>query len=508
MDKGAPSVTRIVTMVLFALSCFGLILFLWLSFGGPVPFRAKGYQIHMSFPNAQQLAGQADVRIAGVPVGKVISKELDNGTASCPPSDRAQNLCKNRTIATIEMQRKFAPVHEDAMAILRVKTILGETYIDLSPGSPSAPPIPDGGTLLRTHVGHAVQLDEIFNALDPNTRQSFQIWQQEVAKAVQGNDQNLNNALGNLPPFVADATDITRVLDVEHASVVRLVQNGGTVFGALGNDQAALRNLITTSATVFATTAANNTALFDTFQVFPTFLNETKATMAKLKTFSLNTDSACCVPGQNAGLLKELRPVAQDLAPTLADVRTLSPALRNLFVHLGPLIDASKKGLPAVASVLHGARPLLGQLGPFLEQLNPILTWLSLHQQLVSDFITNGGSALAQKTLSLSGGTGHTLPQYVTIGPETLALQPTRDPGNRGNVYPPPTWLAGPGYFLHDILPSWDCLNTGAGGDGSVPPDTTPLTGHPGCTVAQPLGPLVGQTGKFPQILAAKYPAK
>lgn len=492
MDRGAPSVARIVTMVLFALSCFGLILFLWLSFGGPVPFRARGYQVKMSFPNAAQLAGQADVRIAGVPVGKVISKELD-------PTG-------NGTIATIEMQRKFAPIHQDALAILRTKTILGETYVDVSPGSPNSPAVPDGGTLGckagqplssgcdRTQIEHAVQLDEIFNALDPHTRQSFQIWQQEVAKAVRDNDQNLNNALGNLPPFVADATDITRVLDTEHAAVVRLVQNGGTTFGALGSDQAALRNLITTSATVFATTAANNTALFDTFQVFPTFLNETKLTMAKLKTFSLNTDP----------LLKQLVPVAADLGPTLTAVQQLSPDLKNFFFHLGPLITASKKGLPAVAHVIKGARPLLGQLGPFLEQLNPILNWLGLHQQLVSDFITNGGSALAQKTLSLSGGTGHSLPQYVTVGPETVYFAQNRDRTDRGNVYPQPTWLAGPIYFARDILPAWDCNNAG----GQVAPDPTPIIGHPGCTVDAPLGPLIGQNTKFPHVLAAKYPAK
>ena len=96
---------------------------------------------------------------------------------------------------------------------------------------------------------------------------------------VKGNDQNLNNVLGNLPPFAADATDLLQVLDVQHTAVVKLVQNGGTVFDALDRNQSALRNLITTGETTFATTAANNNAIADTFHVFPTFLNETKATM-------------------------------------------------------------------------------------------------------------------------------------------------------------------------------------------------------------------------------------
>ncbi len=89
-----------------------------------------------------------------------------------------------------------------------------------------------------------MQLDEVFNALDPTTRHAFQVWQQELAKASAGNDQNLNSVLGNLPQFAADATDILRVLDVEHGSVVRLLQNGGTVFAALSQNQSALRELI------------------------------------------------------------------------------------------------------------------------------------------------------------------------------------------------------------------------------------------------------------------------
>jgi phospholipid/cholesterol/gamma-HCH transport system substrate-binding protein len=69
MQTSSPSLGKVITMVLFALSCVGLLLFLWLSFGGTIPFNPKGYEVRISFPNAGQLATQADVRIAGVTVG-------------------------------------------------------------------------------------------------------------------------------------------------------------------------------------------------------------------------------------------------------------------------------------------------------------------------------------------------------------------------------------------------------------------------------------------------------
>ena len=497
MQTGSPSLLKIMSMALFALSCVGLLLFLWLSFGGTIPFNPQGYQFRASFPDAGQLATQADVRIAGVSVGTVIGKSLD-------PRG-------NRTIATIQLDNQYAPIHRDATAILRQKTILGETYVQITPGTPHSRALPDGALLARSNVQSAVQLDQIFNALDPRTRHAFQQWQQELAVAVKGNDQNLSNVLGNLPTFAADATDLLQVLDVQHTTVVGLVRNGGTVFAALDANQSALRNLITSGETTFHTTAVNNDNIAAALHVFPTFLNETTATMTRLKSFSLDTDP----------LVKALEPVATNLTPTLTDVRRLAPSLRSFFTQLGPLITVSKTGLPAIRDVLRGTTPLLASVGPFLEQLNPILTWLSLHQQLISDFISNGAAGLAAKTTSFSGdGTGHYLRQFAPIGPETLLISTTqRDAANRGNTYPPSLWLANPldysaggthpGSFA---LPSWDCSNTGAPGDGSRgvgPGSATQLTtGSPACWVAPSQAPLLGETGKFPRVVAKAYSNK
>jgi phospholipid/cholesterol/gamma-HCH transport system substrate-binding protein len=482
MQTGTPPISRVITMVLFALSCVGLLLFLWLSFGGTIPLGAQGYRINVSFPNAQDLATQADVRIAGVSVGKVVSTQL------APQG--------NRTEATLQLDSQYAPIRRDTRAILRTKTILGETYVQLIPGPPNGPSVPDGGTLPDSQVLPTTQLSDIFNAFDPTTRRAFQVWQQQLAKAISGNDQNLNDVLGNLPAFAADATDILQVLDVQHLATVSLFQNGGTVFGALGQDQTALRNLITSSETTFATTAANNNKLAQIFQVFPTFLNETKATMAKLQTFSGNADP----------LIRELADnVAPQMKPTLHDVQLLAPPLRHFFTNLGPLITVSRTGLPAVSEILTGAAPTLGALGSFLEQLNPILGWLSEHQQLTSDFISNGATSLAATTTSFSGGVGHYLRQFGPVGPETLSFAPNRDPNNRGNTYPNPLWGADPRDLSNNIAASWDCNNTGAPGNGTEPASGSGPGSTMACWVAPPQPGAPGPS-KNPTIAAATYP--
>jgi phospholipid/cholesterol/gamma-HCH transport system substrate-binding protein len=118
----------------FTLSCFGLLLFLWVTFGGPVPFKPESYRFTADFPEAITLQKEADVRIGGVSVGKV--KQI--GLA--PESECHSNptTC-NTTRATIEIEPQYAPISSDAKAILRQKTLLGETYVELTTGSQVQP---------------------------------------------------------------------------------------------------------------------------------------------------------------------------------------------------------------------------------------------------------------------------------------------------------------------------------------------------------------------------------
>jgi hypothetical protein len=181
--------------------------------------------------------------------------------------------------------------------------------------------------------------------------------------------------------------------------------------------------------------------------------------------------------------------------------RWLSPYLRSLFFHLRPLIQASKTGLPAIAKVLRGASPLLDNLGPFLEQLNPVLTWLSLHQHLIADFISQPGTPLNATTAAI-GGVGHYLRTMSPLGPDTLSLagfSNGRTKDNRGNVYPWPLWLPSglPEDFIKGDLPAWNCANTG--GDNSA------HSGNPSCWVQPYPGQLLGQAREFPHINATTY---
>jgi phospholipid/cholesterol/gamma-HCH transport system substrate-binding protein len=471
MQKSAPSLPRILTMVVFALSCFGLLLFLWLSFGGPIPLKPQGYRVQVGFPEATTLATEADVRVAGVSVGKVRKVELDDGA--------------NRTLATIELERRFAPLREDARAMLRQKTLLGETYVELTPGV-SKRTIAEGGRLPDGAVADSVQLDEIFDALDPQTRKSFQTWQQELAVGIKDRGRDFNEALATLPGFARDGGDVLEVLDSQEGALRRLVGNTGVVFGALTENEAQLRNLITSSKQVFDATARKSDALAESIRIFPTFLDESKATVVRLEEFSRDTEP----------LIEDLRPVARDLKPTLEDVEALAPDLERFFENLDPLIVASREGMPATREVLDGAEPVLAALHPFLGELNPIFQFLEAHQFQVSDFMIFGAAALSDTTHSPGGGTGHYLRQFGVTGAESVAMYPKRLSSNRGVTYMKPGNLLGQKGRDFRIRPQYDCRNSG--GEKKPEGDT------PGCHEQGPWE-FQGKLGKFPNVKREDY---
>ena len=416
MDKQGPGAGKFAAMLVFTLGCFGLLLFLWLAFGGNIPLKPKQYQIYASFPEATTLAEQADVRIAGVNVGKVRKKDLDKGG--------------DATRVTLSIDPKYAPLPADTKAILRQKTLLGETYVELAPGSRSAPRIKDGQGLKRTQIEPTVELDEILKIFDKPTKEAFRAWIKDSALSTRnGGGRDLNDALGNLSGFATDGADILGVLDRQRQALSLLIRNTGQVFGALNERSGQLRSLVQNSHRTFSATAQAQNGLAETFAVFPTFLDESRRTLDRLETFSRNTEP----------LVRQMQPVADDLAPTIRDVSALAPDLNSLFVDLHKTIPTAVRDLPAGQRFLRGAAPVFEALHPFLQELNPILSFANFNQQVLAGFVTNGSLAfnidLDKPGESEDGVFDYVLQQFGVINGTSLSFNTTRPAYDIGNSY-------------------------------------------------------------------------
>jgi phospholipid/cholesterol/gamma-HCH transport system substrate-binding protein len=490
VQKQAPTLGRLLVMVGFALSCFGLLLFLWLAFGGPVPLKPKGYRFHASFGEATQLAKEADVRISGVSVGKVKQIETDRKTG--------------RSDTTIELKEGYAPLPKDSKATLRQKTLLGETYIELTPGNKSRGTIDEDGTLAATHVSPTVELDEIFRAFDAKTREAFRQWMQQQAEGIKGRGRDINDALGNLAPFAEDTSVLLKILNSQEGAVRQLVSNTGDVFDALSERRGQLGGLITNSNKVFATTASRDQELEAAFKALPTFEKESQLTVRRLSDFSRKTNP----------LVTQLRPAARQLSPTLQQLGALAPDAKKLFRDIDPLVTASKTGLPATERFLDELHPLLADFDPVLRQVNPILLGLGNYKDELTAFFANTVAATQAYTIPKAGVQLHYLRTMNPINPENFAVYPRRIGSNRPNPY------AFPRAFdqLPQGMPQYETRHCANG----TPTIVNPLTGllpqslqdniqkfafgaqaatipAPPCK-QQPKFPFQGETSQFPHV--------
>ncbi len=413
METRPPTTVQLLVAIGFALSCFGLLLFLWLAFGGPTPLKPEGYRITVPFEEASQLATESDVRISGVSVGKV--KQVTSSESGLAE-------------ATIEMDESYAPLPTNTRAVLREKTLLGETYVELTPGNPDGPTIPEGGGLPQAQVSKSVQLDEVFRSFDQPTRTAFQRWMKDSSVALRRRGVDLNAALGNLDPFSAETDNVLRILDTQRRAVRRLVRNGGEVFTALSERRGQLQGLIRNADTVFSTTARRNRDLQDAFVALPTFLDESRFTLDRLKRFADDTDP----------LVKQLDPAFQELSPTLIEIGRLAPQLRGFFTGLRGTVAASKHGLPALQDLLDDdLPPLLGAFDPWLRTVNPILAVLKDYKHEITAFFGNAAAALNAFEVPPEAPDleAHYLRTIAPLNPETVSSYPDRLRIDRTNPY-------------------------------------------------------------------------
>jgi len=447
MSKRAPSTTQLLVIAGFALSCFGILLFLWITFGGPTPFKAKPYEINIPFKEATQLAQQSDVRISGVSVGKVQDIVL------APNGERA--------LAKIDINDKYGPLPADTRAILRTKTLLGETYVELTPGSRNGPKLADGGTLPEAQIAESVQLDEIFRTFNAKTRAAFQTWQQEAAVAIQGQGASLSYGFSTLEPAFVQFDRLFRVLDSQEEAVKTIFRNGATSLEALRGRQGELADLIRSSNTVFTTTADRNRDIEALFRAFPTFEDESRLTLNRLSGFAVKADP----------VMKQLVPVAEQLSPTFAAFGKLAPEAKGFFEGFEPVIKHAPTGFPALRKLFRDQfPPLLRAVDPFLRNLNPVLSGLNLYKHELTATLANV-AAMSNAKLTEENTAGENVHYLRAMGPftgESLATYPKRLTVNRTNAYAQP--LAGKA--LATGLPSFDTRGCTSGITAVLNPET------------------------------------
>ena len=336
----------------------------YLAFTKHVPFTGYGYELHATFSNSANIALNSPIRIAGVDVGKVIGTERDG----------------DNTEVTFTVDDSGRPIHDDAFAAIRPRIFLeGNFFVDLDPGSPSAPEMGSGETIPVSRTSTAVQIDEVLSALQSPVRA-------DLSRLLEG----LGTAYTHEPTAAEDATQLPEVkgktgaealngafryggdagrysaqvtnalLGTQPQDLSRLVSSAGRAFGAFASRREDLQGLIVSFDVFTGALATQATNLSSTIRLLAPTLKVTHASLV-----SLNRS------------LPPLRTYAIELRPAVAELSGLIDASKPWLAQVRPLLSGKEGG--GVARLLAESTPgLAGAAQAGKQTTLPQLNRLSL----------------------------------------------------------------------------------------------------------------------------------
>ncbi|HYF25034.1 MAG TPA: MlaD family protein [Baekduia sp.] len=395
---------------------------------------SNAYSAKVVLPDAFQLVDNADVRRAGVKIGRVAGIESRGSEA----------------VVTIEIDEEHAPLYRDATTLLRTKTLVGENYLQIEPGHPSAGALPDGALIPVEQTGEQVQLDEILSALDGRTRASIKRNLDGLGVGVAGRARDLNKLFAAARPTLADGATVMNAVRAQRQRFAGLIADTGEVTQAVADRTRDLQTLALSAKATAEAVAARDAALGQTFDELPATLRQARESVGRLRGFSR---AATPVVGDLETGFARLRPVVADLPAAAA-------ATRQVFQQLSPFLRVADPMLAHLRRFATALRPTAPALDAFLREVQPMVSFLKPYHRDAASFFANNGAMLSYRD-ALGGAArifNHVdIDSYAGFTPEMRksvdrlqelgALAVDNFPRMGRNSYPEPGTIGNPGPF-------------------------------------------------------------
>src|SRR3954447_21907945 len=269
---------------------------------------------NLVFQNAGQLVKDDDVQVGGRRVGSVRKIELTDN---------------NQAQITIAVDNDFAPLHEGTTAVIRATSLSGvaNRYIALVPGANSNRELPDGDTLGTDKTTTPVDLDQLFNTLDPKTRKGLQQVIQGTAAQYQGQGPNVQKAAKYFSPAISTSTELVRELNRDSQTFQDFIVNSSRTVTAIASRRDDLANLVSNSNTTAKAIGDQNVALARALGLLPGTLRQANTTFVNLRATLDDLDVLAPAPKPAtktlAPFFAKLRPLLRDARPTIHDLSLL-----------------------------------------------------------------------------------------------------------------------------------------------------------------------------------------
>jgi phospholipid/cholesterol/gamma-HCH transport system substrate-binding protein len=272
-----------------------------------------GYKVKARFLNAGQLVKGNPVQVGGVPVGSVGGIEItDDGHAE----------------VELKIDGDHAPLRRGTRAEIRQfsQSGLANRYVDLSLPPHSDDEIPDGGVIDTDNTVTQVDLDELYNTLDAETRRSLQGFFKGSADQWRDMADEANAGFVYLNPALSTSRRLFNELTRDTPLLQRFLVDSSEAVTALAERRDDLAGLIGNLNDTTRALGSQKEALAESIGRLPPFMRRANTTFVNLRSTLDEVDP----------LVEASKPVAKRLGPFLSQARAFAadaePTVRDLSV--------------------------------------------------------------------------------------------------------------------------------------------------------------------------------
>ncbi|MGI8752644.1 MAG: MlaD family protein [Acidimicrobiales bacterium] len=340
-----------------------------------------GHTIYARFADAEFLVPGNTVHVDGVTAGKITSLSVKD----------------NKAIVKLRLTKNEWPIHRDATAMVRPVTILGEEYVDLNGGTPSAPTLPEGATIGGTTgpiqgTSASTNLQTVLNSVNDPTATALGVMLTSLGNGVKGQGDNEQNAIRALAPALTNTSGLLKLLDGQNQVLTQMIDNVTPVLHSLDTNQGTtLNSLLTTTNNLLSATATSSNNMGTDIRQLPGTLQAATSAFNQLGALSDQATPALAslTPLTNnlQGVSQELlnfsaaaKPAATSLQPLLTQTKTLVDKAR-------PVVDTLKAEGPTGLQDLQNLQPIVHQN---VADLNNLFSFVAEWASTTSNFDTSG----------------------------------------------------------------------------------------------------------------------
>lgn len=362
---------KVIALIGFVVICLGMFLYLFTQAGGRLR-TSSPYTVSTLVPDPLNIVDNADVRKDGIKIGRVRGIEPDGDVSKIK----------------FEIEKKDQDtVYNNATIRVRTKTLVGESYLDLDPGTPNAGKLKDGATLPLNQADEVVPLERLLGTLDAPTRQEIRRNLKGIGVGLDGHGGDLNKLFASINPFVDNGERLGNVLQPQRKQLAALIGNTGVVLEALGERTEAFRSLVRDAHTTANAVVERDDKLRESLRELPSTLERAQTSVRKLASFSSNATP----------VFRSLKLSSQRLSPAIEDLGPAARSTRTLFRELRPFLTKVDPLLTELTPASSDLKRVFPPLEAFLRQANPMAAYLSQYRTQLGTFFGNVGAAVSAK---------------------------------------------------------------------------------------------------------------